>query len=377
VEIAAMNFESSDLPDRLNVLNDSLLAPTHESFQDGDVLVHAITPTTTDRLRMLPVAIRAVPLLRRKYHTLKALGYPWYRSVYKPKLKRLMEGFDVVHSVAREYLGWTAQEAAQELGIPFVNTPYVHPGQQGDDEQNIAFYRKCDAVLALLETDRRFLSEIGVPDEKIHVSGVTPLLPPTTDPESFRERHDLGEKPVVLFVGRMQDYKGYPTIVDAAPQVWEHLPDTHFLFAGSGPDGLEDDFDEMDPRLQYLGRVSEQEKADALATCTLFCMPSEYEILPAVYLEAWSYGKPVLGGKAHGLPELVEGNDAGVTVEQDPEQLASTLIDLLQSPDDCKRMGQNGQALVQRRYSKEALVDRLVSVYENVTAQPTATAPQQ
>jgi glycosyltransferase involved in cell wall biosynthesis len=364
VEVAATSFEGANVPHRLRMLTDSLLLPSYANFVDEGVQVHALTPTWTERLRMTPIALRALPRLQRYYyHELKAFGYRWFKSVYAPKLRALMQDVDVVHCVAGNYLGWLGQEIAEELNIPFVWTPYVHPGQHGDDDTSVRHYRRADAILALLETDREMLVDLGVPRDLIHLYGVVPLLPDSTDPEAFRTRHGLGTSPIVLFVGRMVEYKGVPTILKAAESVWDTHPDTQFLFAGSADEEVAAQFEQMDARIHYLGRVSEQEKADALATCTVFCMPSKYEILPAVYLEAWSYGKPVVAGPAHGLDALVEANGGGIVTDQTPDAVARTLTFLLDNPEQRSAMGQRGQQLVKDRYSTEALVQILNDVY--------------
>ena len=367
VEVAAMNFTVSELPKRVAMLHQDLLVPSYESYEDGPVSVHSLTPTWAERLQMLPIAARAVPRLRRyAYHALRRFGYRFYRRLYVPKLRALMRGADVVHSVAGGYLGWAAEEAARREGLPFALTPYVHPGQHGDDPDSVAFYNRTDAVFALLETDRDLLVDLGVPAEKIHLSGVVPLLPETADPGGFRRRHGLGEAPLVLYVGRLSSYKGAPTLKAAAARVWERHPEAHFFFVG--PASLEEaqQVDAHDARVRYLGRVSEQEKADALAACTLFSMPSRFEILPAVYLEAWSYAKPVVGGPARGLPELIEGNGAGLTAPQEPDAVARALMDLLENDEKRQRMGAAGKALVEARFSKPALVGAISSVYEQL-----------
>ena len=105
---------------------------------------------------------------------------------------------------------------------------------------------------------------------------------------------------------------------------------------------------------------------DAYAACDLFCMPSTSEILPTVYLETWSYGKPVVGGKAHGLPELIEGNGAGVTVEQSAPKLAEALAHLLADPAERARLGEAGRRLVETRYSSPAVVGALEALYSTL-----------
>src|SRR5579875_224072 len=364
VEVAAGNFHQQRLPHRLAVLGTSLLVPAYPSYQDGPVFVHSLTPKPLDRLRMLPIAVRCIPkLCSVAYHPLNRFGYPWYRRVYLPRLLALIRDKDVVHSLAGVYLGWTAQEAAKRAGVPFVCTPFCHPHQWGDGPDDIAYYQKADAVIGLVETDRDYLVSIGVPREKTHVIGVSPELPESADPEGFRKRHGLEGVPMVLYVGRMMPQKGARAVFESAPLVWQRFPEARFVFIGPG---TVDWFQATDPRIVFLGKVSLQEKADALAACDVFCMPSLSEILPTVYLEAWSYGKPVVGGMAHGLPELVEGNEAGCNVSQKPEEVAEALIKLLADPNLRARLGENGREQVRQKYSVPAVTKALLQLYTHL-----------
>src|SRR5579862_4620948 len=196
VQVVAGNFAPCRLPGRLAMLHTNLLTPAGAGYRDGDVPVHALTPSGLDRLRMLPIAVRAIPILQRyAYHGLNRFGYRRYRAVYLAKLHRMMEGVEVVHSLAGGYLGWTAQAAAQRRGLPFVCTPFAHPGQWGDGPDDVAYYRRAQAAIGLTETDRAYLESLGVPKERLHVIGVSPDLPPASDPGGFRRRHGLEGKP--------------------------------------------------------------------------------------------------------------------------------------------------------------------------------------
>jgi glycosyltransferase involved in cell wall biosynthesis len=365
VVVAAVNFSANTLPRRIAMLHSSVLVPRHDSRQDGRVPVRALGPSLVDRLRLLPIAARVVPGLSRLagYFPLERFGFPWYRSVFLPQLQRLMRGVDVVHSLAGGYLGWTAQAAARCAGVPFVSTPFVHPRQWGDGPTDVAYYRRADAVIALVDTDRDYLLQVGVPADKIRVIGVSPELPPRSDPEGFRRRHGLGSAPVILYVGRMMPQKGARAVLEAAPLVWQRRPDARFVFVGPLSPGAEAWFQRRDPRVLVLGRVDLQQKADALAACDVFCMPSLSEILPTVYLEAWSYGKPVIGGRANGLPELVEGNGAGISVSQEPPAIAEALTRVLDDPGLRGRLGAAGRQLVEMRYSLAAVTGSLENLY--------------
>jgi glycosyltransferase involved in cell wall biosynthesis len=197
----------------------------------------------------------------------------------------------------------------------------------------------------------------------LHTIGVAPELPDTADPDGFRRRHGLGRAPVVLYVGRMMPQKGARAVLKAAELVWECHPETRFVFLGPATVESPAWFSRTDERILHLGPVSLQEKADALSACDLFCMPSISEILPTAYLEAWSYCKPVIGGMAEGLPELVEGNGAGVAVSQQPTAIGQAIVALLNNTDQRAQMGQRGKELVERCYSLQAVVDAHESLY--------------
>jgi len=348
-------------------LYNNLLASTYSSFKDGDIPVPAVTPSLSDRWRLLPILLRTLPLLRSYTEPfLDWFSYQCYRSVFQPKLEKLMQSVDVVHCLLADYLRFTAFDAAKKQGIPCVCTPYVHPGQSGENFVSLQSYPRFQAVGALTEGDRQKLISMGVPAEKLHILGVVPILPATTNPEKFRQQHNLVDVPVILFLGRGSAYKGIKALLSAAHQVWQTIPNAHFVFVDPDtPESLEW-FENADSRIHRLGKLSDQEKVDAIAACDIFCMPSLFESLATVYLEAWSYSKPVISGKAQGVPELIEGNRAGFAVEQTPEEIGAAITKLLEDPILSQNFGDNGKALVTQHYPLSAVVSKSQSLYQKV-----------
>jgi len=242
----------------------------------------------------------------------------------------------------------------------------VHPHQWGDEPASVRYYQRSQAVIALLESDRQYLLSLGLSDNQLHTIGVSPDLPATSDPTGFRQRHGLTDVPFVLYIGRMMPQKGAEALLEATEQVWQQNPETRFVFVGPQLPESATWFAQVDPRILYLGKVSHQEKADALAACDIFCMPSLSEILPTVYLEAWSYGKPVIGGQAEGLPALVEGNQAGISVSQNSIEVSQAIVTLLNDPELRQHYGQVGQKLVNQQYTVAAVVGKLEALYGNL-----------
>ena len=369
VRIGASNFSACTLPTRVAMLWDSLLSPLYPDREDdGGIAVTAFSPGIRERLWMLPLILRGAPIMQRHlYHQLRTFGYRWYRRAYLNRMRKFLEGAEVVHSFAGGYLGWLGEEVAREEGIPFVVSPYAHPGQWGCAPEDISYYNRAGVVVALIETDQEYLASIGVARSKIKIGGVFPLLPAQAYPREFREKNGLGAAPLVVYVGRMMGQKGAAAMVAAAPHVWKELPEVIFAFIGPGTEQELSIFPRNEQRIRYLGKVSEQEKGDALSACDLFCMPSTSEILPAVYLEAWSYGKPVIGGMADGLSELISGNNAGDNSSQDPAELATKMILYLKNASEAARVGENGRRLVERRFSIKSIADTYLKLYANQT----------
>ena len=101
--------------------------------------------------------------------------------------------------------------------------------------------------------------------------------------------------------------------------------------------------------------MSLQEKTDALADCTVLCVPSSQESFGGVFTEAWALRKPVVGGPAPAVREVITDGSDGFVAAQDPAQIADFLNLLLAQPALAARLGQAGFAKVQAHFTWEAL----------------------
>jgi phosphatidylinositol alpha-1,6-mannosyltransferase len=369
VRVCAFKFANYSLPQPLRPLDNNLLAGWRiKSRTDGTVQVVSLAPTAIGRCQMLPLLLRATPRLQRiYYHQINELTRPFYHWAMEPVISKAIAGAQIVHSMAFGDLGSAAWRAAQRAGIPFVCTPFVHPNQWGDTPPDVKLYQHSDAVIALLETDFSYLVKLGVPENKLHTIGVSPALPVSIDGKAFRRENGLAsDQPTILYLGRMMGSKGAGSVVAAAPFVWRKFPDAAFIFAGPATSEEAAIFRGADKRIRFLGRISDQKKAEALAGCSLLCVPSMSEVLPTVYLEAWSLGKPVVAGMAHGIPELVEGNQAGVCVAQDAEKIAEAIGSLLTNPGRAAMYSESGRKLVEEKYSTAAVAGALEEVYASL-----------
>ncbi|MBI3977516.1 MAG: glycosyltransferase family 4 protein [Chloroflexi bacterium] len=348
-----------------SVANTSYRAPRFSPYQDGTVEVMPLVPSGLDRLMLLPLALRHTPVLSRYcYQDLAALGVPFFERVFHRRLVERLAGSDLVHMFGAQYAGIAAERAARHLGLPFVITPFVHPGWWGDDRMNLELYRRAAAVVALTEEEKRFYVRNGVGAERVHVIGVAPSIATAFDAEGFRSRHGLSG-PIVLFVGRKEAYKGYRALLQAAPLVWERAPAAHVVLMGPRLEACEDPA-LKDRRVLDLDRVDDVEKTSALAAADILCLPSASESFGVVFLEAWSLGRPVIGGNIPTTRELVDDGRDGLLTDRTPEGVAAAILRLLEDPDLRRRLGEAGRRKVAERYAPEVILARSERLYYSV-----------
>lgn len=287
------------------------------------------------------------------------------------RLERLMEPLagrvDLVHNTrqGREGISYASLRLARKQGVPFVLTPAHHPRWKGwPYEAFTRLYREADAVIALSEGERSLLLELGVREERITITGTAPVLAERRDAAGFRARHGI-PGPAVLFVGTMFPYKGYRQVLEAMPLVWKSVPDTHFVFLGRDVGASAREFGAFrdEPRVHRLAAADDQEKTDAYAACTVFCMPSTEESFGIAYAEAWTFGKPVIGCPIPAVSTVVADGDDGFLVSQDAASVARRIVDLLRDEALAGAMGARGAAKVAERYTWPKVAQRTEEAY--------------
>lgn len=326
---------------------------------DG-VSVHRIGYSTADRLKMLPF----VPV----YYALMDVALTSISGIIQRHLEPHSSGIDLVHNtrVGREGLSLASYNLARSRNVPFVLTPVHHPRWVGWRYRTYnRLYRHADAVIALTQAEKATLIELGVEKSRIYVTGMGPWLADHADPQAFLDKYGLQE-PLVLFIGQTYPYKGYRQLLEATSTVWRSFPETQFVFIGPPVMNCEEVFTQYrDLRIHRLGQVSLQDKTNALAACTLLCMPSTQESFGGVYTEAWSFAKPVIGCPIPAVKEVIEDGVDGYLVRQESQAIAEGIVDLLQDPERARAMGRAGQEKVNRSYNWPALAERTEEVYRS------------
>jgi glycosyltransferase involved in cell wall biosynthesis len=345
------------------LLGTTLRAPTvGRDYAIDGVPVHRIGLTPWEKLGLAPY----VPL----YYPLMGVALPAIAAAIARHLAPFAAAADLIHNVrmGREGLSQASFDLARQRGVPFVLTPVHHPRWVGwRYRAYLRLYAAADAVIALTEAERRVLIGLGVPEERVVVTGHGPVLAPRADGAGFRARHGLGDGPIVLFLGQHYAYKGFRQLLQAAPLVWRRVPEARFVFIGPAVKGSERAFAAApDPRVLRLGSVGLQEKTDALAACALLCVPSSQESFGGVYTEAWSLGRPVIGCPIPAVAEVIEDGVDGLLAPQEPAPIAERVVELLRDPARAAAMGEAGRRKVEARYSWPRIAALTEEAYERL-----------
>jgi len=223
-----------------------------------------------------------------------------------------------------------------------------------------------DGVITNTESIRRpFVQGYGLPEDFVTVvyNGVD--QPDHLTPEPLCEEY--GSSNVILSAGRLTGQKGFDVLIQAAGEMGSRRDDFVVLIAGDG--GLENQLQDQIAALD-LQRVVHligfrSPLAPALAGATVFVLPSRYEGMPHVLIEAMAVGTPVVATDVNGSAELIPDKQFGLLVPpDDAASLAGAIERYLDDPALARDTADAAQARVLRQFTVEAMVDGVESLFE-------------
>lgn len=319
-----------------------------------------------ERVRQAGIPVTEMPLTTK-----------WSFSANIPRLGALVRKAkpDVVH-LHGQFAGSLGQIALQLAGRP-KNVYTVQWPSYLDDTGSWSRLRNhmaervscggATAVVAVSDHDRKELVARGLCDER-KLSVIYNAYFAETDGSSPRPAPN---PPVIGFVGRLVDQKGCEYMLRAAPRVLASVPAARFVIVGDGPER---------PKLEALARELnipgsiefagyDPHPAQRMRSMTALAVPSIYEPLGMVALEAMASGLPVIGSAVGGIPEAVEDGKTGLLVPaRDPDALATAIIRVLESPQIASAMGEAGRRRAQSRFSPEVVAGSYADLYRRLAA---------
>lgn len=282
---------------------------------------------------------------------------------------------DVLHVHAG--IGWEGHHGVYAGPLARVATvrtehlPYLltDPAQQREHRE---MTEHCDRIICVSAGVRDSFAAAGVDAHRLCVvrNGIDARTP-SAGPAAVRRR--LPNIPrgarLVVTVARFTEQKGYHDLLQAVPPVIERVPDAHFLWVGTGPL-----FQELTNRVRTTG-IGEHvhfpgtiaDVPDLLAASEVLVLPSRFEGLPLVALEAMAAGLPVVATRVCGTDEVVVDGRTGLLVEAGaPRALANALISVLAAPHAAREMGRAGRRRFYDEFTAARMAAETVGVYRSV-----------
>ena len=352
--------------------------------------------------------------VRYTYEGLRALGHDAWIITSKYGKQTEDEGhiirlgtgwaFPANGSVGRVTLGWRFKEQARELleeqsfdilhfHEPFV--PFLSLVVLGlSSSVNVATFhafggfspsywigsrfagqlaRPLHGRIAVSSAARHFIARYFPGEYRIIPNGV--LIERFADAQPYEELRDGTLN--ILFVGRLEERKGLIHLLRAYHRLRKRHVDARLLVAGAGPKmreyrrfaglrGIRD--------VEFLGRVSDEEKARYFASADIFCAPNTgQESFGIVLLEAMAAGVPLVASDIHGFKQVVQRNVQGLLVEpRNPRALAAALYKLAGDPELRNQMGEAGRQRAPE-YSWARVTERIVDYYHELRARVLAS----
>jgi glycogen(starch) synthase len=176
----------------------------------------------------------------------------------------------------------------------------------------------------------------------------------------------------LLCIGRLVPQKGFDMAIEAFARVAQRHPGARLVIAGTGPDrndlGLLAERLGVGQSVEFIGRVEPSDVFDLFSASRALVMPSRYEGLPLVSLEAGWAARPVVAMAGPGLTEVVVDGTTGLLVAPgDVSGLSAAMDAVLGSSELATNLGMAARARMQANWSIDAAVDAYEAVYRAAT----------
>lgn len=246
----------------------------------------------------------------------------------------------------------SAQERSRVLALA---EPFTRPG-----------FERISARIAVSPDAQRTIVEHFDTDAVVIPNGV--YVDHYTKATGRPQWRGTPQAPSIVFLGRVEEpRKGLPTLLEAVPQVRKSFPGARFFIAGSGT--FEYDGPEADAIIR-MGPISEEEKADLLASADIYVAPQTGgESFGIVLVEAMSAGAHIVASDLSSFEAVLAGGRAGFLFKTgDPDDLARAVTEALTNHEEAGRRRAHASWWV-RQFDWSNVAAEIFEVYRMVSAQ--------
>lgn len=302
--------------------------------------------------------IASITVYSPKYLLLPKISERFHDWLMALSIKRFMHNlhaqkkFDVINSKWLYPDACVIDRIFRDNGIPHVtaglgsdiNYQFKIPAKR---QKILAMLARADACITVSASLKDVLVADGANAEKIHVvhNGVDTSQFSPGDRQQSRTLLQLDQhKKIIVFVGRLSEEKGIPTLIHAMDKLTLtfKLDMPHLYLIGEGPmrATLTDLIATMQlaQHITLLGKVAHSDVSKWLAACNVFCLPSFNEGCPNVVLEALGSGRPVVASRVGAIPDIVNA-DSGILFEAgNVQQLSEALTKAINTDWDVQKI---------------------------------------
>ncbi len=316
---------------------------------------------------------------------LKSYKMPQHKSLRMPtpfgmtgKIKKVLRNVnpDAIHVQSHMMVGRFALRAAKGSKAKLIATNHVMPENVIKYSLLPKFLHKSAMRIIWLDAGRllRKMDVVTTPTRRAadllesasKLEGVLAISCGIDASRFANQTPTQNQKPVALFLGRLDDEKRINVLLEAVAILSDH-PDLVVELVGDGSEreNLENLANSLGigNRVKFLGHVTDAELPSIYERSTVFVMPSIAELQSIATMEAMASGRPVIGADAMALPHLVHDGDNGYLFRpNDANDLAAKLRLVLEADDaELLRLSENSLHLIQAHD-----IDRTVSIFQNL-----------
>lgn len=280
----------------------------------------------------------------------------------------------VIHAHAALPCGHAAAFLSRRLHIPFVVTIHGLDVFNCCFEDGIAAKWRRKASLTVYQNASKVICISG----KVHrllIGGMSEAASAEvvyngTNTILFSPGPSQQNPPTILMVGNLLSGKGHELVLRAIGRLKDSHPGLQCHVIGEGAD--RDQFAQLSNNLgigdqvHFLGRKTRGDVAQAMRQCTVFALPSRYEGLGCVYLEAMACGKPVVACREQGIEDIIRHGENGWLIPIDGlEELVQALQKLLENSELRAKIGQAARQTILETLTFSHQAEKLVRIYED------------
>jgi starch synthase len=273
---------------------------------------------------------------------------------------------DVIHLQAGHlWFNWALPMFGDCPLVLTVHDPSKHfgdaeSGKTPDWVRNLASYRAHERIVHAPQMKRLLLQRLRIPSSTVHVIPHIQIGADTAG-EYVREEDHL-----ILFFGRIWQYKGLEYLIRAEPLITSRVPGARIVIAGRGQDfgyyrRLMVHPDRFVVHNEY---VSDEKRSELFRRASVVVLPYVEASQSGVIPMAYSFGKPVVATAVGGLPAQVEDGKTGYLVPpRDEVALAEAIVRLLSNGDLRRALGANGKQKIAAEANPDLIAQNTLAIY--------------